>query len=49
MTIKYTFNNLSPREQEFLERVLLDELDFQTWFAIAYSDLLEDEIFLTLH
>jgi len=49
MTIKYTFSNLSPREQEFLEGVLLDELDHQTWFAITHSCLLEDEIFLTLH
>jgi len=49
MKITYAFSALSPEEREFLEQVLLDEMNRQEWFAVAYSDLLHEELFLVVH
>jgi hypothetical protein len=49
MKITYTFKTLSPDEQEFLEQVLLAEMNLQTWFAVSYNELLQEELFLVVH
>jgi len=48
MYTNYYFAALSRRERELLEMILLEELDVQAWFAVTYSVLLGEEVFLTL-
>jgi len=49
MFIRYSFNRLSPSERALLNAVLLEEMEFQSWFAIVCSSLLQREIIVTLH
>ncbi len=42
------FARLSNSEMEFLEMVLLEEMERQVWYAVSYSDLFGVEIFLPL-
>ncbi len=44
----YSFPRLSRSEQLFLEAVLLDEMDFQKWYAVSYIRALREEVFLLL-
>jgi hypothetical protein len=48
MRIRYKFQRLSREEKDFLEAVLLEEIDVQRWFAVASSRLLGGEIFVIL-
>ncbi len=48
MDSNYYFARLSRSEREFLEALLLEEMDIQTWFAVTYSSLFSGEIILTL-
>lgn len=49
MKRRYRFPQLSKDEQEYLEAVLLEEMDVQRWFAVAYCGLLNGEIVVSLH
>jgi hypothetical protein len=48
MYANYYFADLSRRERELLEMILLEEMEIQTWFAITYSCIVGEEIFLSL-
>jgi len=48
MRIRYTFPRLSREEKDFLEAILLEEIDTQRWYAVASSRLLGGEIFVIL-
>jgi hypothetical protein len=48
MKITYSFPRLSQGEREYLEMVLLEEIDVQTWYSVAYSRALGGEFFLML-
>jgi len=42
------FARLSSSEMEFLEMVLLEEMDKQVWYAVSYSVLFGTEIYIPL-
>ena len=42
------FARLSNSELEFLEMVLLEEMERQVWFAVAFSDFFDAELLITL-
>ena len=46
--MKYQFAELSRSEREYLEMVLLEEMDMQTWFSIVYTGLVDGELLITL-
>ena len=48
MKINYSFPRLSQVEREYLEMVLLEEMEMQVWFAVSYSKALGGELFLVL-
>ncbi len=48
MKVRYTFARLSRSEREFLEAVLLEEMDYQTWYAVTYSKALAGEVLVML-
>jgi hypothetical protein len=48
MKINYSFPRLSQGEREYLEMVLLEEIEMQSWFAVTYMRSLGGEIFLML-
>ncbi len=48
MKVRYTFARLSRSEREFLEAVLLEEMEYQTWYAVSYSKSMQGEILLML-
>ena len=48
MKINYTFPRLSQTEREYLEMVLIEEMEMQVWFAVTYSKALCGELFLML-
>lgn len=48
MKRRYYFGRLSKDEREYLETILLEEMDIQSWFSVTYSRLLGAEIILTL-
>ena len=39
---------LSNSELEFLEMVLLEEIERQVWFAVAFSEFFDAELLITL-
>jgi hypothetical protein len=49
MKIQYRFAKLSRDERELLEMVLLEEMDMQRWFTVAYSTGMGRELFLSLN
>ena len=49
MKIQYRFAKLSRDERELLEMVLLEEMDMQRWFTVAYSTAFGREFFLSLN
>jgi hypothetical protein len=49
MKIQYRFAKLSRDERELLEMVLLEEMDMQRWFTVAYSTAFGRELFLSLN
>ena len=48
MKMNYFFAQLSRQEREFLEMVLLEEMDNQRWYSVAFVSVFGEEIFLTL-
>ncbi len=48
MKVRYTFARLSRSEREFLEAVLLEEMEYQTWYAVSYSKSLRGEVLFML-
>ncbi len=42
------FARLSNSELEYLEMVLLEEMDRQVWYSVSYSVLFDTEIFIPL-
>ncbi len=48
MKRRYYFGRLSKDEKEYLETILLEEMDIQSWFSVTYSRLFASEIILTL-
>jgi len=48
MKTSFGFEHLSRAEREFIEQVLLEEMDFQRWLAVAYSVILAQEIIIPL-
>lgn len=48
MNTNRRFGKLSRSEREFLEMVLLEEMDRQMWYAISFSAILGGELFLAL-
>jgi hypothetical protein len=49
MKIQYRFAKLSRDERELLEMVLIEEMDMQRWFTVAYSTAFGRELFLSLN
>ena len=48
MKINYSFPRLTQVEREYLEMVLLEEMEMQNWFAVSYSKSLDGELLLML-
>ncbi len=48
MRTNHRFGRLSRSEREFLEMVLLEEMDRQNWYSVSFSSTLGQEIFLVL-
>jgi hypothetical protein len=48
MKKRYVFGRLSKSERETLEQILLEEMEIQTWYAIAYCTSLGGEIMVTI-
>jgi hypothetical protein len=46
--MRYQFAELSKQDREFNEMVLLEEIEMQTWYAVAYSTTFGEEVFLPL-
>ncbi|MEK7249658.1 MAG: hypothetical protein AAB209_04465 [Bacteroidota bacterium] len=44
----YRFEQLSKGEREFLEMILMEEIDVQAWYAITYSCILSEEVFMSI-
>jgi hypothetical protein len=49
MKIQYRFAKLSRDQRELLEMVLLEEMDMQRWFTVAFSTAFGREVFLSLN
>lgn len=47
MKKRYHFSELSKDEREYLEMILMEEIDIQAWYAITYSSIFAEEVFLT--
>ena len=41
--VQYHFGRLSQEEERFIETVLMEEIDMQTWFAVRCLDLMGSE------
>jgi len=48
MKLHYFFRFLSRAEREFLESVLMEELQIQSWYGVTWSTLLGQEVIVTL-
>jgi hypothetical protein len=48
MRKRYTFAHLSRWEREIMESILMEEIEFQTWFSTAWSELMGVETIITL-
>jgi len=45
---QYRFIELSKGEREYHEMILMEEIEVQAWYAITYSSIFAEEIFLTI-
>ena len=43
---QYRFPELSKAERECYEEVLLEEMDIQTWFMVAWSEMFSEELLI---
>ena len=48
MRMHYRFAELSKGERELHEMILMEEVDIQAWYAITYSSIFAEEVFLTV-
>ena len=48
MKLHYFFRHISRAERELLDAVLMEELQFQSWYAITWSTLLGGETFVVI-
>ena len=46
--MRYQLAELSKQDKEFHEMVLMEEVDMQSWYAVAYSTTFGEEVFLPL-
>ncbi|MGA9116902.1 MAG: hypothetical protein WB626_09015 [Bacteroidota bacterium] len=44
----YRFTPLSKDERELLEMILLEEMDIQSWYAVTFSSIFGEEVFLSI-
>ena len=44
----YRFGQLSKGERELFEMVLMEEIDIQAWYAVTYSVIMSDELFMCI-
>ena len=48
MKKRYRFTELSKDEREYLEMILLEEMDMQSWYAVTFSSLFGEELFIAI-
>ncbi len=48
MKKQYRFSQLSKSEREFLEMILMEEIEVQAWYAITYSCIMSEEVFMCI-
>ncbi|MFN0158670.1 MAG: hypothetical protein ACKVRP_11450 [Bacteroidota bacterium] len=48
MRMQYRFSPLSKEERELFETILLEEMDAQSWFAVTFSSIFGEEVFITI-
>ena len=48
MKKQYRFVELSKGEREYYEMILMEEIEVQSWYAITYSSIFAEEVFLTV-
>lgn len=48
MKKSYRFGQLSKGEREFLEMILMEEIDVQAWYALTHSSILSEEVFMCI-
>jgi hypothetical protein len=48
MKKQYRFIELSKGEREYHEMILMEEIEVQSWYAITYSCIFAEEVFLTV-
>lgn len=48
MRKRYAFTHLSRSERQFLEAVLVEEIELQTWYAVAWCGQLGAETLIVL-
>jgi hypothetical protein len=48
MRIQYRRRQLSRSEQEYVEMILFEEIELQSWFAVAFNPMMNEEALLTL-
>jgi hypothetical protein len=48
MKKQYRFGELSKGEREYHEMILMEEIEVQSWYAITYSSIFGEEVFLTI-
>lgn len=46
MKKSYRFRELSPKAREFHEMILMEEIDVQAWYAVMYSVIVSEEVFM---
>ena len=48
MGIRCYFGRMSRGQRQALEMILQEEIDVQLWYAITYSRLMHEEIFIAV-
>lgn len=48
MKRKYRFSELSKDEREYLEMILLEEIDVQSWYSVTFSSIFGEEVILAI-
>ena len=49
MFIRYSLHNMTEHERALFGQIMLEEMESQTWFGIAVSNLLGRELVVSLH
>jgi hypothetical protein len=48
MKKQYRFVELSRGEREYHEMILMEEIEVQAWYAITYSSIFAEEVFIAI-